>query len=389
MKLHDLRPAAGSRKNRTRVGRGIAAGKGKTAGRGTKGQKARAGGTIPAWFEGGQTPIHIRVPKLRGFKNRFKIEFIVVNVGVISEYAEAGRFGVELEAGAKPARGKAAEKGDSPVTVNAEVLASAGLIGSTEKPLKVLGQGDVSQKLFVAADAFSASARRKIEEAGGFVQVLAPEKVAKTAPVSTAERRAARRCSRKRTETTTSSEPVAEATAAPATEASEKRNAKAPAEPRRRIKRRARRRSKRRHLRRGDDCRKPTSQAANAEVEQPTTLQARRRSHGRPGSPALTSRQASRRQVSRRQTSRRGKAGAQAPGCQEGSLVQSDADSDESLRISHSDTDGLDHDNQLRDDGYVHAAVRHHVHSCSQAGYATGSAAPWPKPPNARSVSLT
>ena len=75
MKLHDLRPAEGSRKERTRVGRGIAAGKGKTAGRGTKGQKARAGGSIPPWFEGGQTPLHVRIPKLRGFKNRFKVEF--------------------------------------------------------------------------------------------------------------------------------------------------------------------------------------------------------------------------------------------------------------------------------------------------------------------------
>ena len=70
MKLHDLRPPKGSNTPRTRVGRGIAAGKGKTAGRGTKGQKARAGGSIPAWFEGGQTPIHIRIPKLRGFRNR-------------------------------------------------------------------------------------------------------------------------------------------------------------------------------------------------------------------------------------------------------------------------------------------------------------------------------
>ena len=165
MKLHDLRPAAGSRRERTRVGRGIAAGKGKTAGRGTKGQKARAGASIPGWFEGGQTPIHVRVPKLRGFKNRFKVEYSVVNVGAISAYAEAGRFGVE--GGSK----------DVP-TVNAEVLASAGLIGSTKLPVKVLGHGDVSQKLFVAADAFSASARRKIEEAGGFVQLLAPEKEA-------------------------------------------------------------------------------------------------------------------------------------------------------------------------------------------------------------------
>ena len=171
MKLHDLKPAAGSRRPRTRVGRGIAAGQGKTAGRGTKGQRARAGASIPPWFEGGQTPIHVRVPKLHGFKNRFRIEFAVVNVGQISAYAEAGRFGVEAEQAAKPAaKGKAA--GGAVVTVNAEVLAQAGLIRAGDKPLKVLGQGDVSQKLFVAAQAFSASARRKIEDAGGFVQVL-------------------------------------------------------------------------------------------------------------------------------------------------------------------------------------------------------------------------
>jgi large subunit ribosomal protein L15 len=163
MKLHDLRPAAGSRRERTRVGRGIAAGKGKTAGRGTKGQKSRAGASIPAWFEGGQTPIHIRVPKLRGFKNRFKIEYQVVNVGAIDEYATAGRFGVE------------GGKSDVP-TINAEILESAGLIGSAEKPVKVLGHGDVSQKLFIAADKFSESAKSKIEAAGGFVQVLAPQK---------------------------------------------------------------------------------------------------------------------------------------------------------------------------------------------------------------------
>ena len=92
MKLHDLRPAAGSRTAKTRVGRGIAAGKGKTAGRGTKGQKARAGGSIPPWFEGGQTPLHVRIPKLRGFKNRFKIEYEVVNVGAIAAAAERGAF---------------------------------------------------------------------------------------------------------------------------------------------------------------------------------------------------------------------------------------------------------------------------------------------------------
>lgn len=180
MKLHDLRPATGSRKARTRVGRGIAAGQGKTAGRGTKGQRARAGASIPAWFEGGQTPIHVRVPKLRGFKNRFKVDYQPVNVGVISAYAEAGRFGVE---------GHARE---DVVTVNAETLASAGLISSAEKPIKVLGQGEVTQKVFVAADKFSASARSKIEAAGGFVQVLEPEKaekVSKADRVAAADRR--------------------------------------------------------------------------------------------------------------------------------------------------------------------------------------------------------
>src|SRR6187401_2270579 len=174
MKLHDLKPAPGSRRPRTRVGRGIAAGQGKTAGRGTKGQRSRAGASIPAWFEGGQTPIHVRVPKLRGFKNRSKVQYAVVNVGQLTAYAEAGRFGVEAEQ--PKAKGK-----DQPVmTVNAEVLANAGLIRGDNKPLKVLGQGEFSQKLFVAAEAFSASAQRKIEEAGGFVQLLAEPKQADT-----------------------------------------------------------------------------------------------------------------------------------------------------------------------------------------------------------------
>ncbi len=175
MKLHELRPAPGARQPRTRVGRGIAAGQGKTAGRGTKGQKARAGASIPAWFEGGQTPIHIRVPKLHGFRNRFRVEYQVVNVGQISTYAAAGRFGVEPAAGHSGAGKKSAEQ---PVTVNAEVLSNAGLVRSADNLVKVLGDGEVGQKLFVAADAFSASARRKIEAAGGFVQVLAPEPAA-------------------------------------------------------------------------------------------------------------------------------------------------------------------------------------------------------------------
>src|SRR5436309_3584777 len=113
MKLHDLRPAPGSHRRRTRVGRGIAAGGGKTAGRGTKGQKARAGGKIPAWFEGGQTPLHQRIPKLRGFRNLFKVEFEVVNVGDIARVAELGKLEGGETPGAKPSK-----KGAAPITVN-------------------------------------------------------------------------------------------------------------------------------------------------------------------------------------------------------------------------------------------------------------------------------
>jgi len=167
VKLHDLKPAAGSRKAKRRVGRGIAAGQGKTAGRGTKGQKARAGGTIPAWFEGGQTPLHQRIPKLRGFRNLFKVEYEVVNVGDIARVAEAGGF----EGGEHP-DAKASKKGGAPVTVNQEILRAAGLVRRLDRPMKVLGAGDLSTALFVVADAFSASARSKIEAAGGTVSVL-------------------------------------------------------------------------------------------------------------------------------------------------------------------------------------------------------------------------
>jgi large subunit ribosomal protein L15 len=168
MKLHDLQPARGAHTAKTRVGRGIAAGKGKTAGRGTKGQKARAGGTIPPWFEGGQTPIHVRIPKLRGFRNRGKIEFEVVNLGRIARLVELG----ELESGELPGA-KAPKSGKAaPITVNQEILRAAGLVSTLNKPLKILGQGDVATALFVVADAFSKSAVTKIEAAGGSVQVL-------------------------------------------------------------------------------------------------------------------------------------------------------------------------------------------------------------------------
>jgi large subunit ribosomal protein L15 len=164
MKLHDLRPPEGSRTARTRVGRGIAAGKGKTAGRGTKGQKARAGGSIPPWFEGGQTPLHMRIPKLRGFRNRFKVDYEIVNVGDIARVIESGR----LSGGEAGARGKP----KAPITVNQDLLKDAGLIRTLDKPMKVLGNGELSVALFVVADAFTKSAREKIEAAGGSVNVL-------------------------------------------------------------------------------------------------------------------------------------------------------------------------------------------------------------------------
>jgi large subunit ribosomal protein L15 len=195
MKLHDLRPAEGSHKARTRVGRGIAAGKGKTAGRGTKGQKSRTGGTIQPWFEGGQTPIHVRLPKLRGFKNKFRIEYEIVNVGSLSALAETGILdapvveekpakpaksakpaepvkGAAAKAAATPAPVKAAPVKPAPVTITPDILAMVGLVRTLDKPLKVLGNGDVTRPLFVVADAFSKSATAKIEAAGGTAHVL-------------------------------------------------------------------------------------------------------------------------------------------------------------------------------------------------------------------------
>jgi large subunit ribosomal protein L15 len=194
MKLHDLRPAEGSRTAKTRVGRGIAAGKGKTAGRGTKGQKSRSGGSIPPWFEGGQTPLHMRIPKLRGFRNPFRVEYEVVNVGAIAAAVERGAF----ESGEMP--GGTVRKSGPPaqITINQDLLRAVGLVRTLKKPLKILGHGEVSTPLFVVADAFTASARSKIEAAGGTVTVLEvpsgplaalgiePEAVPATEPASAA-----------------------------------------------------------------------------------------------------------------------------------------------------------------------------------------------------------
>jgi len=139
LKLHHLRPAPGAKKAKTRVGRGEAS-KGKTAGRGTKGTKAR--NQVPAGFEGGQMPIHMRLPKLKGFKNPFKVEFQVVNLDRIELLFSDG--------------------GD----VSVEQLVARGAV-SKGQPVKVLGQGSIGVPVTVAAHAFSASAKEKIEAAGG------------------------------------------------------------------------------------------------------------------------------------------------------------------------------------------------------------------------------
>ena len=170
MKLHDPQPNPGSHQPPRRLGRGHGSGRGKTAGRGTKGQKSRAGGGIPAWFEGGQTPLHMRIPKLRGFKNRFRIEYEVVNVGAIAAAIERGAF--ELPEVDSKGKGKAKGKSAAQITVNQDLLRAVGLVRTLNKPLKILGNGELSTALFVVADAFTASARAKIEAAGGSVNVL-------------------------------------------------------------------------------------------------------------------------------------------------------------------------------------------------------------------------
>ncbi|MGY5766236.1 50S ribosomal protein L15 [Brachybacterium sp. DNPG3] len=143
LKLHDLRPAPGAKTARTRVGRGEGS-KGKTAGRGTKGTKARY--QVPVGFEGGQVPIHMRLPKLRGFTNPFRVEYQVVNLSALQElFPEGG-------------------------TVTVEDLVAKGAVRKNQ-PVKVLGSGEVSVKLDITAQKFSASAEQKITAAGGSVTV--------------------------------------------------------------------------------------------------------------------------------------------------------------------------------------------------------------------------
>src|SRR5882757_4603602 len=142
IKVHHLRPAPGAKTDKTRVGRGEGS-KGKTAGRGTKGSKARK--NVPASFEGGQMPLHMRLPKLKGFKNRFRVEFQVVNLATLAELFPAGG------------------------TVGVDELVAAGAVRKNQ-PVKVLGNGELGGvKVDVTVHRFSDSAREKIAAAGGSV----------------------------------------------------------------------------------------------------------------------------------------------------------------------------------------------------------------------------
>jgi large subunit ribosomal protein L15 len=148
VKLHDLQPPAGSHRPSRRVGRGHGSGRGKTAGRGTKGQKSRAGASIPAWFEGGQTPLHVRTPKLHGFKNRFRVEYAGLNLGRLSDVA-AGTL------------------------VTPDVLRHDGLLRRSKTrimPVKILGGGDAPKGVTIHAHAFTRSALEKLQAAGSTAQ---------------------------------------------------------------------------------------------------------------------------------------------------------------------------------------------------------------------------
>jgi large subunit ribosomal protein L15 len=148
MKLHDLRPDPGARKKRKRVGRGISAGQGKTAGRGTKGQGARSGGGKGQYFEGGQLPLARRLPFKRGFTNINKITYKPINLGRLAEFDF------------------------SKTEVTPEVLANVGLIKKASDPVVILGDGEMNIAITIKAHRFSKSAREKIEAAGGTAEVI-------------------------------------------------------------------------------------------------------------------------------------------------------------------------------------------------------------------------
>lgn len=150
MKLHDPQPRPGSHQPPRRLGRGHGSGRGKTAGRGTKGQKSRAGGGIPAWFEGGQTPLHIRTPKLHGFKNRFRVEYAPLNLGRLAD-AEAGTL------------------------ITPDVLRHDQLLRDQKTrpmPVKILGGGEAPRGVTIHAHAFTRSALAKLSKAGSTAQLI-------------------------------------------------------------------------------------------------------------------------------------------------------------------------------------------------------------------------
>lgn len=147
MRLHNLKPAPGSRRERKRVGRGKGAGGGKTSGRGMKGQNARSGSHSKVGFEGGQMPLVRRVPKLPGFTPRKRKVYEIVNVSDLERF-------------------------EGPAVVDPAALAGAGLIKKEHEPVKILGDGDLSRSLTVRAHAFTRSAKEKIEAAGGRVEVI-------------------------------------------------------------------------------------------------------------------------------------------------------------------------------------------------------------------------
>lgn len=148
MNLHDLYPVPGSRRKSKRLGQGIGSGTGKTAGKGTKGQKSRSGGGVRPGFEGGQMPLVRRIPK-RGFNNfRFSTEYQVVNVESLSKVFETGQ------------------------EVTANEMCAARLIHKADMPVKVLARGEISKSLVIKASAFSGEAKKKIEAAGGRAEVV-------------------------------------------------------------------------------------------------------------------------------------------------------------------------------------------------------------------------
>ena len=152
MDLSNLKPAKGATKSRKRIGRGVGSGYGgHSSTRGDKGQKSRSGASIPIWFEGGQMPLQRRIPKF-GFKNRFRIEYRGINLSRLSRLVDEGRI-------------------DASAIVTPEVMVQAGIARKSDL-IKILGDGDLSSPLKVSAHAFSASAKSKIEGAGGEVLVI-------------------------------------------------------------------------------------------------------------------------------------------------------------------------------------------------------------------------